>query len=73
MAELVILKEFLHRHDAGMIKSLLEENGIKSIVQADDCGGIRPGLTFGSSIKLKVNENDFETAKNIIDAFENQE
>jgi len=70
MAQLVILKEFLQRHDAEMIKSLLEENGVKSILQADDCGGIRPGLAFGSAIKLKVDINDLEEAKTIIKTFD---
>ncbi|HQP10228.1 MAG TPA: DUF2007 domain-containing protein [Candidatus Omnitrophota bacterium] len=70
MAEFVILKEFLQRHDAEMIKNLLEENGIKSIVQADDCGGLRPFLSFGCTIKLKVDISDAEEARIILNALE---
>ena len=73
MSDLIILKEFLTRHDAGMVKSLLEENGIKCLVQADDVGGIRPELAFGSAVKLKVTAEDLEEAKKILSAFENTE
>ncbi|MCK5014209.1 MAG: hypothetical protein KAS66_10355 [Candidatus Omnitrophica bacterium] len=66
MEQFVILKEFLQRHEAETAQGLLEENGIKSILLADDCGGLRAGMTFGCAIKLKVGINDLEKATETI-------
>lgn len=48
MPELVCLKTFPDRLEADMAKSLLEANGIKASVSADDAGGMRPDLGFTS-------------------------
>jgi len=73
MEKLIILKEFLQRHEAEMAKGLLEENGIDCVLETDDCGGLRAGMTFGSAIKLKVSSSDLEKAKDVVKVLENQE
>ena len=66
MEQFVILKEFLQRHEAEIAQGLLEENGIKSVLLADDCGGLRAGMSFGSTIKLKIDTGDLAKAKETI-------
>ena len=48
MSKIVCLKTFPDYLEADMAKSLLEANGIKASVSADDAGGMRPDLAFTS-------------------------
>ena len=66
MSTLVVVSTFLQRHEAEMAKGLLDEKKIKSIITADDCGGVRPGMSFGSAIKLSVRKADEEKAKKVL-------
>ncbi|MFH1655053.1 MAG: DUF2007 domain-containing protein [Candidatus Omnitrophota bacterium] len=64
MADLISIKTFLHRHEAELAKGLLSEKGIEAIVQADDCGGYRPHLTFGTGgVQLLVRKEDKQRAE----------
>ena len=63
MSNLFLIKEFVSRHEAGIAKGLLEEKGIICVLQSDDCGGMRPHLSFGmGNVKLYVHEFDRERA-----------
>jgi hypothetical protein len=66
MSELVVVSTFLQRHEAQMAKGLLDNKGIKSMISADDCGGMRPGMSFGNAITLSVQKADLEKAKKIL-------
>jgi hypothetical protein len=70
MQNLKTLKIFNSRIDAEVIKSLLESYSIKSWIFSDDAGGMYPARMSTVGVRLMVNENDFETAVNIL---ENQE
>jgi hypothetical protein len=61
------LKIYSNRFEADRAKSLLEEHGIESMVQIDDCGGMRPdiGMTTGG-VSLYVLEKDAEKAMQIL-------
>lgn len=37
-----------------------------SVLSADDCGSMRPNMSFGSAITLSVRKADLEKAKNIL-------
>ena len=39
MEKMNIIREFLHRHEAGIAKGLLDENGIECVLEPDYCGG----------------------------------
>lgn len=66
MSDVVVVKTFLHRYEAEMAKNLLETKGIKSMIFADDCGGIRPNMPFGSAITLSVLKVDLKKTKKIL-------
>ena len=69
--ELVVIKTFLHRHEAELTKGLLTEKGIDAIVSADDCAGTRPHLAFGmGGVKLLVKKEDAEKAKEVLKVLE---
>ena len=69
MADLVNIKTFLNRHEAELAKSLLAESDIEAIISADDLGGWRPHLSFGSGVKLSVSKKDADLAKQILKSY----
>ncbi|MFC1645909.1 putative signal transducing protein [Candidatus Omnitrophota bacterium] len=66
MKDLVVVKTFLQRHEAEMIKNILDNNNIESMISADDCGGVRPHLSYGKAIELLVKKEDIDKAKEIL-------
>jgi hypothetical protein len=73
MADLVNIKTFFQRHEAELAKGLLAEKGIEAIVSADDCGGMRRHLSLGmGQVKLLVNKEDAERAKEVLKVLEDQ-
>ena len=67
MSNLVVLRTFLYRHEAEFAKITLETNDIFSIIAANDLGGMRPYMSFGSSIKLYVFDFDRDRAEEILE------
>jgi len=72
MKNTVVVKTFLHKHEAEMARGLLKDNDIQSVVLADDGGGSYPGLSFGSMIKLAVRETDAPKAKDVLKQMEKE-
>src|SRR3989338_2467285 len=67
MPKLILIKTFLHRHEAEGAKGLLKEQGIESIVSADDAGGQYPGASLGmGNVKLLVQEPDVPKANEFL-------
>ena len=67
MSELDPIKEFFNRHEAGIAKGLLEHQGIRSVISADDCGGLRPHLALGmGGVRLLVKKEDVEEALEVL-------
>ena len=63
MNKLVCIKTYPNRVEAEIAKGLLKENNIKAMVTADDAGGMRPDLLWGTGgAKLLVQEKDKEKA-----------
>jgi hypothetical protein len=54
-----------------MLKGLLEEKGIDSVVQNEYLSGITSGMGGGAvnTVKLKVHEDDSENAKSVVEDF----
>jgi hypothetical protein len=63
--ELVVVGSFLNKIDAEMAQSALQAADIKSLVSADDAGGVRPTLWMGG-VRLLVRAEDAERANEII-------
>jgi hypothetical protein len=66
MQNLKTLKIFNSRIDAEVIRSLLQSYDIKSWIFSDDAGGMYPAQMSTVGVRLMVDENDFETAANIL-------
>jgi hypothetical protein len=64
--ELVTIRTFVNEVEANLAKSLLEAAGIDSMLAGDDCGGMRPSLTWAQGIKLVVRSGDAERAAAVL-------
>ena len=62
----VVLKTYIHRYEADIAKGMLDEKGIDNMISDEDVGGFRTGMIIGDTIKLIVNEDDLEKAKEAI-------
>ena len=62
---------FSNSAEAGMVKELLENNGLSAVLQGGNFGGLEPLLIPGgySEIRLGVAANDFEQARALYKAF----
>ena len=65
-ADLVIVRTFLNPFDAELAKSALQAADIRSIVQADDAGGVQPGLWVGRGVGLLVRTEDAARANEVL-------
>ncbi len=54
------------RAEAGLLATILDENGIDYLIKADDCGGVEPPLTLGSGVAILVSDEDYERASSFI-------
>jgi len=52
--------------EADMIKSFLESRGIKCLIWDKNIATSHPAVTFSSGIRLVVDEEDYDLAKEII-------
>lgn len=55
--------------EADIIKSILEENGIKCVLLDKHIGTIYPALVLGSGIRIMVEEEDSLKAHEIIEEY----
>ncbi len=73
MDDLVVIRKFGQRYEAEMAKGLLEKQGIESIIQADDCGGMRTHLSIGAGgVQLLVKKEHKEKSEEILKTLENK-
>ena len=71
MEDLVTIRTFLNPNEAEIAKSVLESEDIVSHIQANDCGSMRPDLSFlVGGIKLIVRKEDAQKAENCLKEFE---
>jgi hypothetical protein len=67
----VCVKVYNYRHEAQLAVEILKSHDIEAIIQADDAGGMRPDLIMHTGgVKLYVDENDSERAREILESFD---
>ncbi|MCK5785062.1 MAG: DUF2007 domain-containing protein [Candidatus Sabulitectum sp.] len=68
MSELKTVRIFEKRYEAEMAGELLREQGIESMISADDCGGQLMGLTSlrKVGVKLMVSQDDMAKAMEVL-------
>jgi hypothetical protein len=64
--DLVTIRTFTTRVDADLAKSALQAADIECLVSGDDCGGMRPSLSFTQGIKLVVRSVDADRASKVL-------
>jgi hypothetical protein len=63
--DLVVIRTYINDFDAEVAQTALEAAGIESMIQSDDCGGMRPHLWMGG-IELLVRSEDAGSANEIL-------
>ena len=64
--DLVALRTFNDEAEADLAKSALSAAGIPSITLRDDCGGMRPSLSWAQGVRLMVSTGYIEEANRIL-------
>ncbi|MCK5035337.1 MAG: DUF2007 domain-containing protein [Candidatus Sabulitectum sp.] len=72
MSGIEAVRIFNKRYEAEMAGELLREQGIESMIAADDCGGQLMGLTSlrKVGVKLMVSQEDEEKAVEVLQVLE---
>jgi len=65
---LCVIRTFSRDLDARLAESVLEANGIESIIIGDNAAGMLPYLNALHPIRLAVKESDVEQALSLLDA-----
>ena len=65
---LCVIRTFSRDLDARLAESVLEANGIVSIIIGDNAAGMLPYLNAFHPIRLAVKESDVEEALSLLDA-----
>ncbi|MCD6588334.1 MAG: DUF2007 domain-containing protein [Candidatus Fermentibacteraceae bacterium] len=75
MSNLEVVGTFSKRYEAEMAQGLLLEQGIQSIISADDCGGQLMGLSpiLKSGVKLTVGGEDRAEAVKVLEVLEQKQ
>jgi hypothetical protein len=66
MSKLITIGQYNTRIEAEVDKGLLESNGIKALIFADDAGGARPHLNLAGRVKLLIREEDRDKATKLL-------
>ena len=66
MNRLSMVAEYTNRTQAEIAKAALEARNINAVVRGDDLGGLGPGQSFVHRIQVLVEEQDLDTAKELL-------
>ena len=66
MQDWIVLKTYSSRPEAELARSRLSAEGIASVIQADDAGGMQPALLMLGGVKLLVTTTDRYRAEQIL-------
>ncbi|MBU8871565.1 MAG: hypothetical protein KOO60_11935 [Gemmatimonadales bacterium] len=62
----IVLRTFVTDFEAQEARSRLEALGLQSLVEADNCGGMRPHLDLTTGVKLLVPQEEEAQARELI-------
>jgi len=66
-SKLVVVRSFGSRPEAELAKGMLEDAGIRAIIQADTAGGMREHLAWtGAGFKIVVRDDDRTLAQDVL-------
>ncbi len=65
-SELIVIRTFGTKFEAEVAKSALDAANLDAMIQADDAGGVQPGMWAGNGVDLLVRAEDAERAKEIL-------
>jgi len=65
-SELVVVRRFPSRIEGELAQTALEAAEIGSMLRVDDCGGLRPAMSFGLGVDLMVRAADAERAAEVL-------
>ncbi|NQT59613.1 MAG: hypothetical protein HQ557_11590 [Bacteroidetes bacterium] len=68
-----VVKIFNNRPEAEMFASVLLESNIECIVQADDCGGVRPYMAIPDGVKLITSDENYEEAVRLLEGMKDKD
>ena len=63
---IVTIGSYSTESEAQVAQAILEANGVSSIILRDDAGGMLPSLHILANIKLAVQEEDADLAREIL-------
>lgn len=63
----VVLATFRYRHEAELARGVLEDEGIPSMLEADDGGGSYAGLSLSTQPRIRVRPEDEERARQLLE------
>jgi hypothetical protein len=66
MSELMVLRTYSYRHEAEVVRSVLEGHGIHAEVMSDDCGAFDPALGLVRGAHLMVSQGDADRADALV-------
>jgi len=66
--ELVVIKTFSDEPSALVARTVLDANGIPSILSSDDAGGMEPQLQFTRGVRLTVRAEDAAAARELLES-----
>jgi len=64
---LITIRTYLDRTSTEIERGLLSSYGIEAVVMTDNEGGLNPGLSTGTGVRLMVNEDQAEKAVEILE------
>lgn len=69
----VCVASFVRDREADLARMALESNGIECLLSADDCGGMRPYMSFNTGIRITVKESEATRAQKILENLSREE
>jgi len=66
MNDPTVVAEYSNHAQAELASNMLGSFGISCEIWADDCGGMAPGQSFVSGVKIYVDSIDYEKAREIM-------
>ena len=67
MPDIVCIKTYNSRLEAELAKGLLDSHDIQAMISADDAGGLRPDMLWGTGgVRLLVKREDAQNALDVL-------